>query len=164
MPHDGWTELKILTMFLFLAYDDSNHPSNSSKLMDLCSQQMTSIHVILKTEWFLEELTGQDPSGFHLCPELTLCHSFPYPGPSGSELVSQACWHNWEHRWDHDFCLNSWLKRDTPRAIRTQKPRKIWGQDPVSFFALELTLGHSSPYPNSSMREQVSKKCWHTDL
>ena len=37
-------------------------------------------------------------SSLHTLPELTLCHSFPYPNPTGKELISQEWWHTCEHR------------------------------------------------------------------
>jgi hypothetical protein len=76
---------------------------------------------------------GQDPSSFCLCPELTLWHSSPYPDPARRELVSQECWHTWEHRWDLYFWSNPWPKRDLPRALKTQETRNSRGQDPSSF-------------------------------
>jgi hypothetical protein len=33
---------------------------------------------------------GQDPSGFHLCLEMTLCHSSKYPNSSQRELFSRS--------------------------------------------------------------------------
>jgi hypothetical protein len=104
---------------------------------------------------------GQDPFGFHLHLELTLCHSTLYPNFSPRELVSQECWHTWEHRWSHHFCSNVWPKQDLPRAIRMQEPRNSQVQDPYSFY-LRPGADHSSPYPNSSQRVVVSQKCWHT--
>jgi hypothetical protein len=32
-----------------------------------------------------------DNSGFHLCPEINLCHSSPYSNPIWRKLVSQEC-------------------------------------------------------------------------
>jgi hypothetical protein len=62
--------------------------------------------------------------------ELTLCHSSPYPDPTGREQVSQEYWHNWEQRWDHHLSSNSWPKWNLPRAIRTQEPMNSQEQDP----------------------------------
>lgn len=61
-------------------------------------------------------------------PELTLCHSSPYPNPAGRELVSQECWHTWEHRWNHHFCSNSWLKRDQGTASEQILPVSVYIQ------------------------------------
>jgi hypothetical protein len=50
--------------------------------------------------------------------------------------------------------------RDPPRVPRTQELRSSQEQDPSSFHLYpELTLCHSSPYPNSSQRELVSQEC-----
>jgi hypothetical protein len=75
--------------------------------------------------------------------EVTLCHSFPYPNSTRRELISQECWHIWEYMWDHHFCSNSSSKRDPHRAIRTQDPRKILGQDHFS----SLLHPRADPFP-----------------
>ena len=72
--------------------------------------------------------------------ELILCHRAPYPNIVGRQVVSQECRHTCGHREDHHFS-NSWPKKDFPRAIRTQRPKKSWGQDPSGFHL------HSGPDP-----------------
>jgi hypothetical protein len=45
-------------------------------------------------------------------------------------------------------------------TLRTQEPRSSLGQDPSGFICtLELTLHHSTLYPNTAWRELVSQEC-----
>lgn len=99
-----------------------------------------------------------NPSSFCLHPELTLCHSSLLPDLTGRAWISQKCWHTQERRWDHHMCLYSWPKRNCHRALRTQDLRNSLGQDPSGFCLYpELTLCHSSLYPNPMGREMVSQ-------
>lgn len=56
---------------------------------------------------------------FGIYQELTMYHSSLYPILTRRELASQECCHIWQHRWDHDFCLNTWPKRNLPGTLRT---------------------------------------------
>ena len=59
----------------------------------------------------------------------------------------------------HYFSSNSWPKRDLHRAIRTQEPKSAGDRRLlVSVCTPQLTLYHSSPYPNPSRRELVSQE------
>jgi hypothetical protein len=80
------------------------------------------------------------------------------------ELASQGCWHTWEQRWETITSAQILGPRETcsePSAHENQGTARdrICA---VSICALELTLYHISPYPNSSWRELVSQECWHT--
>ena len=43
------------------------------------------------------ESLGQDPSGFHLHLDLTLCYNFPYLCPTRRKLFAQECGHTTVH-------------------------------------------------------------------
>jgi hypothetical protein len=92
---------------------------------------------------------GQKCCSFLPHSELILCHRATYTNTTRRYLVSQECL-----QVKPALLLNSWPKRDPPTAIRTQEPRTSWGQ--VSVCTPELTMYHSSPYPNSSWKEVVS--------
>jgi hypothetical protein len=54
----------------------------------------------------------------------------------------------------------TWLKPSRPRIQGKVRNRIL----PVSICSSELTLCHSSPYPNSVGRKKFSQKYWHTGL
>jgi hypothetical protein len=97
--------------------------------------------------------------GFCLYPELILCHIASYPHTFRRKLVSQECQHTCEHRKDHHFCWNYWPKKDPPVPSEHRSQGTAGNRIPlVSISTPELTLCHSSPYPNDFLKELVSQE------